>query len=62
MPADPFGLTAERREYLDGLVSRSREAAAEFRTLGQREVDEIVWRMSRAGLLAAHELAHLAVD
>lgn len=62
MPVDPIGLPVERRDALDAMVARSREAAAQFRELGQREVDEIVWRMARAGLLAAHDLAHLAVD
>ncbi|MCB0878571.1 MAG: bifunctional acetaldehyde-CoA/alcohol dehydrogenase [Thermoleophilia bacterium] len=44
------------------MVARSREAAAQFRQLDQREVDEIVWRMARAGLLAAYDLARMAVD
>lgn len=55
-------LPQERRDELDALVARSREAAAQFRQLGQAEVDEIVWRMARAGLLAAHDLARMAVD
>src|SRR5687768_5333400 len=60
--ADTFGITDERRAYLDGVVARSREAAAQFRQLGQTEVDEIVWQMVKAGLKAAHDLAHLAVE
>ncbi|MCW2927108.1 MAG: adhE [Thermoleophilia bacterium] len=52
----------DRRDELDAIVARSREAAEQFRQLGQRDVDEIVWRMARAGLLAAHELAHMAVE
>ncbi|MCW2924354.1 MAG: adhE [Thermoleophilia bacterium] len=61
-PADATGLPAERTDHLDAVVARSREAAAAFRQLGQREVDDIVWKMARAGLLAAHDLAHLAVE
>jgi acetaldehyde dehydrogenase/alcohol dehydrogenase len=52
----------ERCAELDAIVARSREAAAQFRELDQEQVDEIVWRMARAGLLAAHDLARLAVD
>ncbi len=55
-------LSDERRAQLDALVARSREAAAQFRELGQSEVDEIVWQMARAGLLAAYDLARMAID
>jgi acetaldehyde dehydrogenase/alcohol dehydrogenase len=55
-------VSPERRDELDALVARSREAAEQFRHLDQREVDEIVWAMARAGLLAAYDLARMAVD
>jgi acetaldehyde dehydrogenase/alcohol dehydrogenase len=60
--ADPAAVPGERRTELDALVARSREAAEQFRQLDQREVDDIVWKMARAGLLAAHDLAHMAVE
>ena len=60
--ADPASIPVERRDQLDALVARSREAAEEFRKFDQKEVDNIVWQMARAGLLAAHDLAHLAVE
>jgi acetaldehyde dehydrogenase/alcohol dehydrogenase len=61
-PIDLLDIPGQRLGYLDTLVARSREAAEQFRQLDQREVDDIVWKMARAGLLAAHELAHMAVD
>jgi acetaldehyde dehydrogenase/alcohol dehydrogenase len=60
--ASSAATTPERAAELDALVARSREAAQQFRQLDQREVDEIVWRMARAGLLAAHDLARMAVE
>ncbi len=60
--ADPSAVPSERRDQLDALVARSREAAEQFRQLDQKEVDNIVWKMARAGLLAAHDLAHMAVE
>ena len=50
------------RAALDEAVARANEAAVAFRRLDQRQVDEIVWRMTRAGLLAATDLARHAVD
>lgn len=58
----PSGVDDARAAQLDVLVARANQAALDFRELGQREVDEIVWRMTRAGLQAAGELAALAVE
>ncbi|MEO6867920.1 MAG: bifunctional acetaldehyde-CoA/alcohol dehydrogenase [Gaiellales bacterium] len=55
-------ISSERAKQLDALVARSREAAEQFRKLDQRQVDEIVWQMTRAALHAVYDLARLAVD
>jgi acetaldehyde dehydrogenase / alcohol dehydrogenase len=49
-------------ERLDAFVARARAAADAFRTLGQEEVDRIVWAMVVAGLKSAVELAELAME
>jgi acetaldehyde dehydrogenase/alcohol dehydrogenase len=51
----------ERQRYLDGLVERSRLAAAAFSQYSQEQVDGIVRAMVIAGLEAAQRLAALAV-
>ena len=54
-------LTPERQRYLDGLVARSRLAAAAFYQFSQEQVDRCVRAMVLKGLEAAQELAALAV-
>ena len=55
-------LPDERTTQLDAIVATAREAAVEFRKLDQSQVDRIVRAMATAGLRAAHDLAHLAVE
>jgi acetaldehyde dehydrogenase/alcohol dehydrogenase len=52
----------QRAAELDAVVRRARRAADDFRKLGQREVDAIVWAMVVAGLEAAIELAEQTVE
>lgn len=51
-----------RRQELDTIVARAREAADAFRRLDQEAVDRIVWAMVVAGLGQAVELAQLAME
>jgi acetaldehyde dehydrogenase / alcohol dehydrogenase len=55
------GLEAEDLGRLDGYVERAHAAAEQFRSLGQEEVDRIVWAMVVAGLENAIELAEMAM-
>ena len=55
-------LSAERTAYLEGLVSRARNAAALFTQFNQAEVDRIVKAMVMVGLEQAQHLARLAVE
>ena len=52
----------KRRQYLDGVVETSKQAASSFRSFDQKQVDEIVWRMVVAGLNNVGELATTAID
>jgi len=61
--ADPLEALADTRfAEVDQLVTRAATAAAELRRLDQGQVDAIVDAMVRAGLLAAGELAQLAIE
>jgi len=51
-----------RLAEVDLLVERATDAAREFRTLDQQQVDAIVAAMVRAGLRAAPQLAELAIE
>lgn len=51
-----------RRVEIDAIVDDAAQAAREFRTLDQRQVDAIVEAMVRAGVRAAGELAALAIS
>ena len=59
---EPPGVSAERASEVDEIIRRARDAAREFRGLGQAEVDKIVSAMVVAGLEAAVDLAQLAVE
>src|ERR1700757_391649 len=52
----------ERMDYLEGLVTQARIAAAAFRQFTQEDVDRIVRPMVLAGLEQAQYLARLAVE
>ena len=56
------GLSADRIDYLDELVSRAKTAAAVFSQFTQEDVDRIVKAMVLAGLEHAQPLARLAVE
>ena len=51
-----------RTAEIDAMVDTAAEAAREFRTLDQEQVDRIVEAMVRAGVRAAGELAGLAIE
>lgn len=51
-----------RRAEIDAIVNSAANAAREFRTLDQWQVDRIVEAMVRAGVRAAGELAGLAIE
>ncbi|HEX6921267.1 MAG TPA: bifunctional acetaldehyde-CoA/alcohol dehydrogenase [Actinomycetes bacterium] len=59
---DPKVLDAERRADVDAMVASAKEAARQFRTLDQEQVDRIVLAMVRAGIRAAPELARVAIE
>jgi len=50
------------KEMIDGLVERAKKASEEYRKLGQEQINEIVKRMSMAGLEKHMELAKMAVE
>src|SRR5512144_3082290 len=54
--------SAERVDYLEGLVSKARTAAAVFTQYSQEDVDRIVKPMVLAGLEHAQHLAQLAIE
>src|SRR5579872_3404115 len=58
----PEPLSPERIDYLEGLIRRSRTAAAVFSQFTQQEVDCIVKPMVLRGLEQAQHLARLAVE
>jgi len=62
MPPATKGLSSERTAYLDGLLSKARNAAAVFTQYTQQDVDRIVKPMVVAGLEQAQHLARLAVE
>src|SRR5450631_186923 len=55
-------ITDERIEYLEGLVSQAKTAAAVFTQYTQEDVDRIVKAMVLAGLEQAQYLARLAIE
>jgi acetaldehyde dehydrogenase/alcohol dehydrogenase len=61
-PAQPTKAADKRLGEVDQMVATARAAAEAFRALDQTQVDAIVDAMVRAGLLAAAELAQLAID
>ena len=64
-PASPLEAPAvaeQRRHEVDAIVDAAAEAAREFRTLDQQQVDAIVEAMVRAGVRAAAELASVAIE
>ncbi|MEO8598073.1 MAG: bifunctional acetaldehyde-CoA/alcohol dehydrogenase [Candidatus Solibacter sp.] len=62
MTEDVTSLSADRIEYLEGLVRRGKTAAAVFTQFTQRDVDAIVKAMVLAGLDQAQYLARLAIE
>ena len=60
--AEKASLTEERIEYLEGLVSQARTAAAVFTQYTQEDVDRIVKPMVVAGMEKAQHLARLAIE
>ena len=52
----------DSREYLAGLLGRSRAAQRQLEAYSQRRIDQIVCAMARVVWDHAEELAHLAVD
>ncbi|MBC7644631.1 MAG: aldehyde dehydrogenase family protein, partial [Thermoleophilia bacterium] len=55
-------LTPARRAYLDKVCQEAHDAVEIMRDFTQEQVDEIVWKMARAGLLNAARLARMAVE
>jgi acetaldehyde dehydrogenase/alcohol dehydrogenase len=62
MPDDISSLSPERLDYLEGLVTQARTAAAVFSQFTQEDVDRIVKPMVLAGLEQAQYLARLAIE
>jgi acetaldehyde dehydrogenase/alcohol dehydrogenase len=59
---EPPSLSDERVSYLDGLVSSSKTAAAQFSQHTQEQVDRIAKAITTAGMQQARYLAGLAVE
>src|SRR5208282_5794815 len=62
VPLAAEGLSEERIEYLERLVSQARTAAAVFTQFTQEDVDRIVKAIVLAGLGQAQHLARMAVE
>jgi acetaldehyde dehydrogenase/alcohol dehydrogenase len=62
MPETASSLSEERIAYIEGLVRRSKAAAAVFSQYTQEDVDRIVKAMVLAGLSQAQHLARLAIE
>src|SRR5579871_2233531 len=62
MPESGASISEDRMNYLEGLVSQARAAAAVFVQYTQEDVDRIVKQMAIAGMREAQHLARLAVE